>query len=147
MTGTRLAASLGAHCLALSLSACDNTSRSPLSPTAVPTPPPLPTGTTGTGTLSGVVYEVTAAGNVPVQGVEVYCDACGAGHAMIFNDATGLYRFQDVAPGVYPLYLAKPGYSLASPTGPAVGGPGGWMGSITARVSGDTRFDIQLVRQ
>jgi hypothetical protein len=145
MTGTRLAALLGALCLTLSMSACENTSRTPLSPTIEPTPPPVATGTTGT--LSGVVFEVTAAGNVPVQGVEVYCDACGLGHAQSFSDATGLYRFSDVAASVYPLFLAKRGYTLASPTGPGSSSPDGWMGSINARVSGDTRFDIQLVRQ
>ena len=145
MTGTGLAALLGALCLTLSMSACENTSRTPLSPTVGPTPPPVATGTTST--LSGVVFEVTAAGNVPVPGVEVYCDACGMGHAMTSTDTTGLYRFSDVAASVYPLFLSKRGYTLASPTGPGGGGPDGWMGSINARVSGDTRFDIQLVRQ
>jgi hypothetical protein len=45
---------------------------------------------------------------------------------------------------VYPLWVAKQGYNLAKPTGRAAAG---WMGSINADVNGNTRFDIEIVRQ
>jgi hypothetical protein len=74
----------------------------------------------------------------------VYCDACGGGHVARFTDGSGTYTFADVLPGRYTLLLAKRGYTLAQPTGPAVGG---WTGTINVQVGGDTQFDIELVRQ
>jgi hypothetical protein len=137
MTARRACAALTALCCISVNLACDNTSRSSTSrsPTAV-TP-------ITSGTLSGVIFEVTSDSNVPVEGVEVYCDACGGGHAASFSDGEGNYSFTLVQPREYPLYVSKPGYNLAKPSGPRAGG---WMGFITVRVDGDTRFDIELVR-
>ena len=94
--------------------------------------------------LSGLVFEVTSAGKTPVEGVRVYCDSCGAGHADSYTDGYGAYSFTDVKTAVYPLWVGKEGYDLAKPTGRA---GSGWMGSINADVNGDTRFDIEIVRR
>jgi hypothetical protein len=148
MTGTRRTAVLRALFLTMLVSACDGGIRSfPTSPTSQTPPPPPPPAVTSViliGTLSGVVFEVTSAGNAPVEGVRVYCDSCGAGHADSYTDGNGAYSFTDVKTSVYPLWVAKQGYDLAKPTGRA---GTGWMGSINADVNGDTRFDIEIVRQ
>ena len=41
--------------------------------------------------LSGVVVEITDAGRVPLEGVELYCDSCGRpdGHAYVYTNAEG----------------------------------------------------------
>jgi hypothetical protein len=97
------------------------------------------------GVLSGIAFEVTDAGNVPVEGVEVYCDACGPlGHTFSITDGAGVYTFDGVAGGTTVLLVYKSGYNLAKPDRP---GFGGWTGQMDARVNGDTRFDIELVRQ
>jgi hypothetical protein len=92
-----------------------------------------------TFTLSGIVYEDTAAGRVPVPEVEVYCDSCGSpdGHTFVTTGGDGAYRFGWANNGATPLYVTKAGYRLAGSTG----------AQIVAPVNGDTRFDIQLVRQ
>jgi len=45
-------------------------------------------------TLSGVVYEETPMGRAPVEGVDIYCDACGSefGHTRVFTDTNGVYK-------------------------------------------------------
>lgn len=148
MTTTRTSTGLAVFCATvLLITACDRsdrTSRFPLSASPTVTPAPTPTATVTTGTLSGVVFEVTAAGNAPVEGVQVYCDACGEGHADSFTDSDGAYRFTDVKTAIYPLWVAKQGYSLANRTGLA---GAGWMGSINVTVDRDTRFDIEIIRQ
>ena len=149
MTGTRLSMALGALFLTMLVSACSDAPRLrfPTSPTLdTPlTPPRAPAPDVLIGTLSGVVFEVTSAGNVvPVEGVQVYCDACGLGHVSTYTDGNGAYSFTDVKAAVYPLLVAKRGYTLVRPTGP---GSGGWMGTINAHVNGDTRFDIEVIQQ
>lgn len=148
MTGTRWTAALGALFLTVLTSACNGGGpTSPTSQTSPPPqtpPPPAATPVILIGTLSGVVFEVTSAGNAPVESVQVYCDACGLGHASTYTDGNGAYSFTDVQTAVYPLLVAKQGYDLAKPTGPA---GGGWLGSINVQVNGDTRFDIELVRR
>jgi len=93
-------------------------------------------------TLSGVVYEVTPAGQVPIADVSVYCDSCGEfGHTFARTDANGFYSFSGVFNGSNPLIVAKAGYRdpPGLPSGPVLG----WR---VVTVGGDTRFDIQLVR-
>jgi len=87
-----------------------------------------------TYTLSGVVFEVTAAGRVPVEGVSVYCDSCGSpdGHTFTTTDARGFYSF-DWAVGPHPLQVEKPGFRV--------------QGVSIAIVNGNTQMDIELVRQ
>jgi hypothetical protein len=89
---------------------------------------------------------MTPTGNAPVEGVMLYCDTCGpVGHSDRITDGAGAYSFEEVANGRPLLMLSsKPGYNLFRPDAT---GPAGWMGGIIATVRGDTRFDIQLVRQ
>jgi hypothetical protein len=123
------------------LSACDNEKR-PLSP-ASPSPT-FPAAQNGPYILSGVVFEVTNIGRMPVEGVSVYCDSCGdpLGHTWADTDANGFYSFSWTANGQMPLIVKKEGYQLAGglPTGPVKIG-------IVATVNGNTRFDIELVRR
>jgi hypothetical protein len=136
--------------LTVLMAACDSggrsPDRSPVSPTpAIPTPTPPPGPTVG-GTLSGVVFELNAGQRAPVVGVEVYCDSCGPqGHTFSITDGSGAYRLEGAPYGRTTLLLAKPGYGLLQP------GPlspfGGWMGSIDAFVSGETQFDVEVVRR
>jgi carboxypeptidase family protein len=94
--------------------------------------------------LSGVVFEMSETGRLPIQGVSVYCDSCGDpfGHTYANTDESGVYRFAWTANGATALIVGKEGYALAGnpPRGPVEG----W---IVATVSGDTRFDIELVRR
>ena len=43
-------------------------------------------------TLSGIVYELSSSGRVPIEGVEVYCDGCGSevGHTSHTPTRVGL---------------------------------------------------------
>ena len=93
-----------------------------------------------TYTLSGVVFESTASGRVPIEGVQVYCDGCG--HDFQRTDANGQYLFERATNGAMPLLVDLPGYALAGnqPVGSN-------EGSVVATVEGDTRFDIELVRR
>jgi hypothetical protein len=88
-----------------------------------------------TYTLSGVVFEVTPAGRVPIAEVSVYCDSCGSpsGHTFVTTDARGFYSFDWTANGSVSLIVEKSGFRL----------PGGSI----ATVNGNTQFDIELVRQ
>jgi hypothetical protein len=91
--------------------------------------------------LSGLVYEVTAAGRVPIDGVVLYCDACGSpgGHTFVTTDAEGLYSFSWVSPGVtYLQVIGKAGFKYEGPI-QSLG--------IPIPTNGDTRFDIELVRR
>jgi hypothetical protein len=106
----------------------------------VPQPGPQPTYT-----LSGIVSEVTAAGSVPAEGVQLYCDSCGSpdGHTFTSSDANGFYTFAWARNGVHPLLVWKDGYLVIDPSGALVDG----TAVKNATVDGDTRFDIQLVRR
>lgn len=90
-----------------------------------------------TYTISGIVFEVTPTGQVPIEGVSLYCDSCGSpdGHTFVDSDANGSYSFSWAHNGATFLMVKKEGY-LALPSG-----------GVTVMVRGDTRFDIELVRQ
>ena len=107
--------------------------------------------------LSGLVFEITPSGPMPVPGVSVYCDACGEfGHTAATTDASGVYRFSGdiargggvgIAPG-YTTYLIVEKEGYKDPPGlpaPTWGGSGAGWRELT--MTGDTRFDIQLVRR
>ena len=132
--------------LTVLMAACGSGGRSPVSPTpAIPTPTPPPGPTVG-GTLSGVVFELNAGQRAPVVGVEVYCDSCGPqGHTFSITDDSGAYRLEGAPYGRTTLWLAKPGYGLLQPG--SIGVNGGWMGSIDAFVTGETQFDVEVVRR
>ena len=68
---------------ATTLAGCGGTSLSPTAPSTVqspsiPAPPGPVTNRMAEVTLSGVVYELTPAGMVPIEGAAVYCEPCGA---------------------------------------------------------------------
>lgn len=91
--------------------------------------------------LSGMVYETTPNGRVPLQGVVLYCDACGSpeGHTFVTTDANGLYRFAWTRNGKNWIdFISKDGYTYAGPHE---------FGSIPVIVDGDTTFDIELVKR
>jgi hypothetical protein len=109
------------------------------------------------GSLSGVVFEMTPAGPLPVPGASVYCDECGEeGHTWKTTDASGVYSFSGdiaggggvwVAPGV-PTYLivGKEGYKDPAGLPPNSYWPS-MPGLRELTMRGDTRFDIELVRR
>jgi len=93
--------------------------------------------------LSGVVFETTETGQVPVEGVEIYCDSCGSpdGHTFVYTDPDGFYSLAWTIDGVHPLFVKKAGYAIFNPTGKLLD----QYGRISATVKGDTRFDVRLV--
>ena len=128
---------------AVLLSACNSGGRPPTAPSV---PPPSPTAAPATPvvtyTLFGTIFEVTATGRVPIQGVGVYCDGCGSpvGHTQTYTDADGLYSFEWSPNGATPLLVGKAGYDVVGQVSDA-------YGAIVATVNGDTRFDIELARR
>ncbi len=91
--------------------------------------------------LSGMVYENTPDGRVPLDGVVLYCDGCGSpvGHTFVTTDANGLYRFEWTLNGKnWIQFISKDGYRYAGPSEPF---------GIPVNVNGDTRFDIELVKR
>jgi hypothetical protein len=132
----------------IGMSSCGS-STGPTSPTAPPTavvpPAPAPQPVPQLYTLSGVVRELSAAGNVPAEGVELYCDSCGSrdGHTFTSSDASGFYSFSWARNGVHPLLVWKDGYVVVDPTGTLSDG----RAVKNATVDGDTRFDIEIVRR
>ena len=104
--------------------------------------------------LYGLVYEETPAGRVGIAGAAVYCEVCGEEtHTWAIAGADGFYRFPgDLAtgggvwlrPGALTVVgVERDGYQ--DPPGvPLMFNRTGWR---QVMVSGDTRFDIQLVRR
>ena len=125
----------------------------PTAPSTVQPPPPVPPsgvpGVLNDYTLSGVVFEMTPTGRMPIEGVDVYCEPCGAEtHTWSTTDSNGFYSFAGVwNAGVFPtpIFVSKNGYTDPGvvTTPPNQQGPG-WRDVI---VNGDTRFDIELVRR
>ena len=153
--------------LAAGLSGCD--AAGPRSPTAPVTPPPQQTpGDTydvADVILSGVVYEVTPMGRVPIEGVRVQSDWW---HMFptpdVVTDSRGFYRFRPVwvcpcsmAPwvdaGITALWVNKDGYEAPAgqPTSIFHDRPGTTAPPDShmrdVMINGDTRFDIELVRR
>jgi hypothetical protein len=80
-------------------------------------------------TLSGVVFEVTPSGRVPLDGVRVHW----SDHHTDYDTAgDGVFTFSGVFNGVTTLVASKDGYRDVQ---------------VNATVKGDTRFDIQLARR
>jgi hypothetical protein len=158
--------------LAAGLASCERASPSPAAPsTAQLQQPPRPAGSVGDTysvadvNLSGVVYEVTPMGRVPIEGVRVQLDYF---HVFptpdVMTDSNGFFSFRRVwvcacswAPwvdaGITSIYVDKDGYKA----------PAGQPASVFSRrpgtdvrpddrlrdvtITGDTRFDIELVRR
>ena len=105
----------------------------PVSPTApsvslAPTTPSAPASQL-TYILSGVVFEVTPTGVMPIEGVQVEeYDR----HQFATTDANGFYRISGVSAGRIGVGFEKEGYQSSR---------------STVTVNGDTRFDIQAIRR
>ena len=95
-----------------------------------------------TSTLSGLVYEVVAGVRVPDRrGADLYCDGCGSpvGHTFVDTDADGLYSLSWVLPGVtYLQVIGKAGFRYQGPIHSL---------GIPITITGDTKFDIELIRR
>ena len=130
---------------------------SPVAPQAAVVPPVPPTTpgsnwldgyTLTAASLSGVVYEKTPAGNVPIPGAVVYCELCGKiTHTWATADANGVYLFSgDLATGggVWlspnrPTPIVVRGVNFDEQT---------WIGrNLVVPMIGDMRFDVELVRR
>lgn len=146
--------------LAVGLAGCSGDSAtSPTAPSAEPQQAPRlnPNGRgeyVVNATLSGVVYEVTPTGRVPIEGVVVWSSE----QAMSTTDNRGSFSIrpvwvcpcpwaQSAEPGMTSIQSSKDGYG--DPTGqPASIFPDregeGWR---DVKIIGDTRVEIELVRQ
>ena len=127
---------------------------SPLLPQAVLPPISTSSGwmagyTLTAASLSGVIYELTPAGYpAPIPFAVVYCERCGEiTHTWATADADGFYRFPgDLATGGG-IWL-----SPGQPTSIIVRGMNfeqqPWLGrNLDVLITGDTRFDVELVRR
>ena len=149
--------------LAPGVSGCDGNVTGPTPPPATITQPvlppapgfPAPAFHVAEVTLSGVVFETTPNGRIPIGGVVV---ANGEGNAAT-TDANGFYSFGPVwvcpcaaqpwvEPGTTFLWVTKDGYVDPPGTPGSVFGSGvASPGTRDVKVDGDTRFDIELVRR
>lgn len=86
----------------------------------------------GSFTLSGVVTEGTPTGNVPVEGVSVYRGVVN-GYRRATTDRNGFYSILGMFNGRDVVGTSKEGYAKTEHMG--------------VSINGDTRFDIQIVRQ
>jgi predicted small lipoprotein YifL len=127
-------------------------SPTPAAPLPVPARPSATPDFMPDVTLSGVVYEETPSGRAPIEGVWVYCEACGAEtHSGAYTDSNGFYSFTGVwtDSGHFPtrIRIIKDGYvdppGLPEPTPPNPSGAG-WREVV---INGTTQFDVQLVRR
>jgi len=168
----RTVACIGVVGLTMVISGCSGGSyvTNPVSPSPLPTQAAIPTPTVpppagpgawlgGTYTLTavslyGLVYEETAAGRAGVAGAPVYCEVCGEiTHTWAIADANGFYRFSgDLAtgggvwlrPGVSTVVGVRQDGYQDPPGVPLMFNSPGWR---QVMISGDTQFDIQLVRR
>jgi len=115
--------------------------------------------------LSGVVYEETPMGRIPVEGVKVWGDYFHVFPAPILvTDAQGFFSFRRVwvcpcswAPwvdaGITSIYVDKDGYKVPDGQPASTFGrrlDAGVLPDLNLRdvtINGDTRVDIQLVRR
>ena len=158
--------------IVVGLASCEGASPSPTAPSTAPQQQPPGPASSGRDTysvadviLSGVIYEVTPMGRVPIEGVRVQSDYFHVYPSPdVVTDSTGVFSFRRVwvcgcswAPwvdaGITSIYVDKDGYEV----------PAGQPASIFGRrlgtdappdlglrdvpINGDTRFDIELVRR
>jgi hypothetical protein len=129
----------------------------PISPSANVTQPARGVSVLADATLSGQVYEVVSDSprqTVGIAGASVYCEQCGeSSHNFAETDSAGNYVFpRGVWTEGLPTFpvrvlIRKDGYhdpdGLPKTTPPNPSLPG-WREVV---IDGDTRFDVQLVRQ
>lgn len=159
---------LGLLSLAVGSAGCGGSdfSAAPLAPS--PPQPQAAGNTPGPGTwpsadytlkgvsLSGVVYELTAAGRTPIAGAIVYCELCGEEtHTFATANDDGFYHFSGdlatgggvwLSPGVStPISVGYYNKDYEDPPGlPATRQGPGWR---EVMIDGDTTFDIELIRR
>jgi hypothetical protein len=85
----------------------------------------------GSPTLTGVVTEVTSTGLMPVEGVLVYRGVT-TGYRVATTDTQGFYRIPGLFESVDVVSTDKEGYESSK---------------SSVSITGDTRFDIQIVRR
>ena len=85
----------------------------------------------GSPTLSGVVSEVTAEGQVPVEGVKLYV-GISSGYREAITDKHGFYSIPGLFTVRAPVHLTKDGYETRD---------------TRVSIDGDTRLDVQVVRR
>jgi len=118
---------------------------SPAAPSKVVTVP-VPTAFSPNVTLSGLVFEIVQGVPIPIEGVSVYCEPCGEEtHTYASTDSKGFYTFTGVWANQFSILVHKDGYQ--DPPGPVNNGFPSGTGWRDVRISGDTRFDVQLVRK
>ena len=118
---------------------------SPVAPSAPVTPPASPSFAPNV-TLSGFVSEIVQGAPVPVEGAGVYCEPCGEGtHTWAYSDSKGFYTFTGIWGNSFSIWVGKDGYQ--DPPGAMNSGFPRGAGWRDVRISGDTRFDVQLVRK
>jgi hypothetical protein len=98
--------------------------------------------------LSGVIYESWMGRNVPIPYAVVYCERCGEiTHTWATADANGFYRFPGELATGGGIWLS-PGQPTAIPVGGVNFEPQPWLvRSLSLTITGDTRFDVELVRR
>ena len=147
----------GAVMLALSLAGCGRGTGSPpatFGPSSLSPPGGDILRNVG---LSGVVYELTATGRVPIPKAYVYCEACSVEtHMFNIADENGFYQFPgDVAsgggvwvtPGMPTEIYVGTSYNPNFKDPPGVTPSRRGEGYREVMIDGDTRFDIELVRR
>ena len=142
---------------AIALSGCGSDSPiPPIGPSPTPIPPAVPPTASGwhsgytltAASLSGVVYESTPTGRVPIPGAVVYCEDCGEiTHTWAVANADGVYRFPGdpatgggiwLSPGrPTPIMVRGVNFEVQTYAGR----------SIDVSIVGDTRLDVELVRR
>jgi len=133
--------------LALGVSACDGKDRSaiapsPIAPLVQPAPPPAGPN----AVLFGVVSVRTAAGRIPLSGVEVEVAVCPqamlpvGSYVRVVTGVDGSYRVPGMCAGETYFWVSKPGYATEEISRQCDGG------CLYAVVNGDTRVDIDLLK-
>ena len=87
----------------------------------------------GSLTLAGVITEATPAGIVPVAGVAVFCDLGGSHWRRATTDRDGFYTVLGMFDATVKVVTTREGYAQTE--------------HKNVMIKGDTRFDIQLLRQ
>ena len=125
-------------------------SPSPVAPSPVASSTPVITQTSAVFapniTLSGFVSEIVQGVAVPVDGASVYCEPCGEGtHTYASTDSKGFYIFTGIWGNDFSIWIGKDGYQ--DPAGTVNSGFPRGAGWRDVKISGNTRFDVQLVRK
>ena len=145
-TRRRLTAAVVALLLVVALAACDRTSTSlPPAPTPLPpTSPPVPV--TGPYVLSGLIFELTPTGAVPIADAEVEVAVCPGqvhdNYTQSRTDDAGTYRAAGLCAGTTYLWVGKPGDRVNRKDAPQCDGD-----CVYVYLTRDTRFDVELVRE